>query len=127
MPKAKTSKRTRRVRNRATFFYHDDPCKDEGIRDITVARSAGGRIRRTTTLSKLNIGTSINADLSDPWTLGFFDSNTEAGVADSNDLPPVWAPDELVSDPLESLPEPKERRMVRTPFTFECSLIDKDF
>jgi hypothetical protein len=120
MPKAKTSKRTRRVPNHATFFYDDDPCEGESVRDITVGRSAGGRILRTTTLaSRLETGTSINGDLADPWTTGFFDANTEAVVVDSDDSPPVWVLDEsLDSDLLKSQLQPKERRMVRMSFMF---------
>jgi hypothetical protein len=128
MPKAKTSKRTRRVHNRATFSRDDDLCEGEGVRDITVARSAGGRVLRTTTFaSERKTGTSINGDFADPWTTGFFDANTEAVVVDSDDSP-VWALDELLdSDPLKSQPEPKERRIVRMPFTSECSFIVKDY
>jgi len=125
MPKAKSSQRTRRVRNRAVVSYTDEPYEDERGRDITVSRTATGRIIYSTTLaSKLETGTSINGDFADPWTTGFFDSNTEAFVVDS---PPVWAPDGFLdSDPLEPQPEPKERRMVRMSFIFECSHIDKD-
>jgi hypothetical protein len=77
-----------------------------------------GRVLRSTApASKLEeAGASINGDFADPWTIGFFDSNTEAFVVDS---PPVWAPEELLdSNPLESQPEPKVRRMVRISFTF---------
>jgi hypothetical protein len=124
MPKAKTSKRTRRVRNRAVFSYDGDPCEGEGGHDITIAQSAKGHVLRTTHTSKLETETSINSDFADPWTTGFFDFNTEAAVVDSS---PVWTLDELLdSDPLESQPEPEERHMVRMSFTFECSLIDKN-
>ena len=134
MPKANSSKRTRRVRNRVTVFYGDEPHEGKGGRHITVLQTGSGRVLHSTTLaSKLETGTSlaINGDFADPWTTGFFDSNTEAFVVDSpKDSPPVWAPDDselLDSDPLESQPEPKDRRsMVRMPFSFECSLIDKD-
>jgi hypothetical protein len=118
MPKTSSSQRTRRVRNRATVFYDDEPCKDEGSRNITVSQTAMGRVLRSTApASKLEeAGASINGDFADPWTIGFFDSNTEAFVVDS---PPVWAPEELLdSNPLESQPEPKVRRMVRISFTF---------
>ena len=119
MPKAKTSKRTRRVPNRATFFYDDNPCKGESVCYTTVKRSAGGRVLRTT--SKLKTGTSINGDSADPWTTEFFDANTETVVVDSNDSPPVWALDELPdSNPLESQPEPKEQCIVRMSFIVEC-------
>jgi hypothetical protein len=125
MPKATNSQRTRRVRNRATISYGDEPCGDGGGRNITVSQSATGRVLRSTALaSKLETGTSSNGDFADPWTTGFFDSNTEAFVDDS---PLVWAPDELLdSVPLESLPEPKDRRMVRMAFTFKRSPIDKN-
>jgi hypothetical protein len=122
MPKANSSQRTRRVRNHATFLYDDEPCNEEGSRNITVSQTTTGRVLRSTALaSKPEPGTSINGD---PWTTGFFDSNTEAFVVDS---PPVWAPDELLdSNSLESQPEPKDWCMVRIPFTFECPHIDKD-
>ncbi|KAI0280828.1 hypothetical protein BGY98DRAFT_1185291 [Russula aff. rugulosa BPL654] len=113
MPKAKTSKRTRRVVNRATVFY-DNPCEGESIRNITVRRSAGGRVLRTTSIQKTE--TSINGDSADPWTTGFFDANTETVVVDSDDSPPVCALDELLdSNPLESQPEPKERCIAESP------------
>jgi hypothetical protein len=125
MPKVNSSKRTRRIRNRVTVYHDDEPCDDEGGRDITASRTTTGRIVHSTTLaSKLETGTSINGDFADPWTTGFFDCNTEAFVVDS---PPAWTPDEFLdSDPLESQPEPKDKRMVRMSFTFECSHIDKD-
>jgi hypothetical protein len=105
--------------------YGDEPCSSGGGLNITVSQTATGRVFRSTALaSKLETGTSSNGDFADPWTTGFFDSNTEAFVDDS---PIVWAPDELLdSDLLESQPEPKDRRTVRMAFTFECPLIDKN-
>jgi len=121
MPKSK-SKPTRRPRNRATILYGDEPRKGEGGRDYTISRSATtGRVSRNTHVLAIEreTGTSINNDSADPWTAGFFDSNTEAFVVDS---PPDELPD---FDSLESQPEPNNRRTVRMPFTSECSHIDK--
>jgi hypothetical protein len=122
MPKAKP----RRVRNRATVFYAEKPGERKGGRHITVRQTAAGRILHSTTIArKLETGTPDDNFIDDPWTTGFFDSNTEAFVVDSL---PVWAPDELLdSDPPESQPEPRDRRTVRMSFTFECSLNDKNF
>jgi hypothetical protein len=123
MPKSTPNKRTRRVRNRPTYTYADDPREVESRRNITVSQTTSGRILHSNTLATKLVETraSINGDFADPWTTGFFDSNTEAFVIDS---PPA---DELLdSDPLESQPQPKDRRKVRVPFTFECSLINKD-
>ena len=125
MPKAKSSQQTRRVRNHAVVSHTDEPYKDKCGCDITVLRTATERIIYSTTLtSKLETGTSINSDFADPWTTGFFASNTEAFVVD---LPPVWAPDGFLdSDLLKPQLEPKERHMVWMSFIFECLHIDKD-
>jgi len=102
------------------MVYYDD----EGAagRHITVSQTATGCILRSTGLaSELQTGTPINGNSKDPWTTGFFDSNSEAFLVDS-------PPDELLDFvPLESQPEPKDRRIVRMPFAFEYSHIDKGF
>ena len=120
MPKANSSQRTRRARNRATVLYDDDPCEGEAGHNIMISKTVTGRVLRSTALaSELDAETTINSDFADPWTTGFFDSNSEAFVVDS-------PPDELLDlDPLESQPKPKDRHMVRMPFTFECLHIDK--
>jgi hypothetical protein len=99
-------------------LYEDEPC--EGGRNITISQTTKGRVLRSTALaSKVKTGTSINSDSADPWTTGFFDSNTEAFVVDSPS-------DELLDfEPLKSQPEPKDRRTVWMPFTFGCSHNDK--
>jgi hypothetical protein len=122
MPKANKSKRTRHILNRATTLYDDDEsCEGEGGHHITISRTASGHIIRSSTLpSELETETSINRDSADPWTAGFFDSNTKALIVEV-DSPP----DELLDfDPLESQPEPKGRRMVRMPFTLGFSHIN---
>ena len=119
MPKANRT-RTRRVRNRPIVLYDDEPCEGEDGRNITISQTATGRVLHSTSLaSGLETGSSLNRDLPDPWTTGFFDSNTEAFVVDSPS-------DELLDfGPLKSQPEPKVRRMVWMVFTVGCSHIDK--
>jgi len=111
MPKASSSQKTSHICNRATVFYEDELCKGKGVHNITVLQSTTGHVLYSITLaSKLETGASINGDIVDPWTIGFFDSNTKAFVVD---LPPVWAPDKLLDpDPLESQLEPKDQHMV---------------
>ena len=119
MPKANRT-RTRHVRNRPIVLYDDEPCEGEDGRNITISQTAAGRVLHSTSLaSGLETGSSLNRDLPDPWTTGFFDSNTEAFVVDSPS-------DELLDfGPLKSQPEPKVRCMVWMVFTVGCSHIDK--
>lgn len=112
MPKANSSQRKRRVCNHATILYNDELCKREASHNITISQTATGHVFHSTSFaSNLETGTLINSDSADPWTTGFFNSNTEAFVVDS-------PPDELLDlDPLESQPDPKDRCTVRMPFT----------
>jgi hypothetical protein len=122
MPKANKSKRTRHILNRATTLYDDDEsCEGEGGHHITISWTASGRIILSSALPlQLQTQTNHTRDSADPWTAGFFDSNTKAFVVEV-DSPP----DELLDfDPLESQPELKGQRMVRMPFTLGFSHIN---
>ena len=100
MPKAKSSQQTRHVQNCAVVSYTNELYEDKCGCDIIVSWTTTGRIIYSTTLaSKLKTETLINSNFTDPWTIEFFNSNTEVFVVDS---PPVWAPDGFLdSDPLK--------------------------
>ena len=113
MSTSRRTKATKRVRNRVTVSYDDDPTSEEAYRDITVMQSATGRIFRSTTfVGALEAASDESAD---PWSKGFFDKNSEAFVADSlpDELPDLDTPD-LQLDFNEGI---KDRPKVQESFT----------
>jgi hypothetical protein len=84
MSNTRPKKRARSTRNNVTVFYDDELDEGDAGRDVTISQTTTGRVLHSTSLTgSLEEDASDMMDaVTDPWTIGFFDANTEAFVVD---------------------------------------------
>jgi hypothetical protein len=115
-----TSRRSKRPRTRVTVYHDDVPSKGDATRDITITRSSTGRLHSATLASEPKAGAS---DSTDPWTIGFFDKNSEPFVVDS--LPDELQDFDMPDSQLEPSGETEDRFKVLSILFTLCALTDK--